>query len=559
MQTARRLYVYILSGIGLGGLVGGVSMLLTVLFGRVGLGPQGDAIFGADEAIRQQLTLASAITAVSLPVWLIHWFAAERSVRPDRVTASVERAAGVRGLYFALALGGLLLASAIGAASALEGAILRLLGASDFGYRDIGGGLALALVAGAAWGYLVRIRIRDWGRGAMTGAGAWLPRTYLYAATFAGLMLLLSGVIGLIELIGRILINEPSFVVSPDSGPWWAFPLATAVSAAAVGGAIFLGHAGYADRLRRDIGARGASERQARLRLAYYVAVIAVGAAAAVYLLAEGIGNALAAALGVSDETGTGQTVGLIVVPILNSIPYAIVWWIHARWMVQESAALDSAERIETASRLELYPVALVALGYAAVALAWLIGLLIEVTVGAGQVIAGGDSWRRELAQFVPLAGIGGALWILRWRDVNARSAVDPAGEAASTTRRTMLLIVVAVSILAVIGSGGVILYRLFGTIFGATLGGNAVLELSGPIGALLVAGAVALFHGVVLRRDQALRTGMDAALREEAAPVAGATLTLRLSGPPDEDMEAVVAKLRAELPPGYGLEATGA
>ena len=40
MQTARRLYVYLLSGISLGALVIGITMLLTVLFEALGLGPR---------------------------------------------------------------------------------------------------------------------------------------------------------------------------------------------------------------------------------------------------------------------------------------------------------------------------------------------------------------------------------------------------------------------------------------------------------------------------------------------------------------------------------------
>ncbi len=129
MQTARRLYVYLLSGISLGALVIGVTMLLTVLFEALGLGNTGEVVFGGEDATRQQLTLASAVTAVSLPVWLIHWLVAERSVRPDRPTASIERTSDVRGLYFALAMGALLLAMATGVASMLEAIVLRMAGA----------------------------------------------------------------------------------------------------------------------------------------------------------------------------------------------------------------------------------------------------------------------------------------------------------------------------------------------------------------------------------------------------------------------------------------------
>jgi len=56
------------------------------------------------------------------------------------------------------------------------------------------------------------------------------------------------------------------------------------------------------------------------------------------------------------------------------------------------------------------------------------------------------------------------------------------------------------------------ILYRLFGTDFGLDAPGEVVAELSTPIGALIVAAAVAAYHGQLLRRDGALRAEADEA-----------------------------------------------
>ena len=552
MQTARRLYAYLISGISIGALVIGINMLLTVLFERLGLGPSGDFLFGGEDAIRQQLTLASAVTAVSLPVWLIHWSIAERSVRPDRPGASLERTSAVRGLYFALALGGLLLAAASGVATTLEATLLRLAGGEEFGYRSIGSGLALALVAGAAWAYHVRLRTRDWSRGPMTGAGAWLPRSYLYVAMFGGLMVMLGGIVGFIELLGRLILDEAPVFADASTGSWWVAPLASGLTGVTVGGAVWLGHAAYAGGLVRDSGWRGASERPAKLRLAYYVAAVIATAGATIYLVGEGAGNALATALGVADTDGAGRTIGAILFPILSAGVYAITWWMHARWMERE-AALASAERIETEDRLQLYPVVLVGLAFGATATAWLIGILIDVLFGGDRVLSGGDQWRRELAQFVPFALLGFAAWIWRWNGVSARWAVDPVGEASSTTRRVTLLIVLAAGIGAAVVSSGFILYRLFGSIFGLAQAGDPVSELSLPLGVLLVAIAVTIYHLRQLRHDQSLRTGGDSSPPEEAA--AAPSTSLRLTGPAGADTASMVAALRRHLPVGFALE----
>jgi hypothetical protein len=118
MQTARRLYLYLLAGIGLGVLVSGISLLLTTLFQAIGLG--GGDPFAGEQAVRERLTRATAMSAVALPVWLIHWFLAERGVRPGHPDADVERSSAVRGLYFALVLGALLVAMFVSAGSLVE-------------------------------------------------------------------------------------------------------------------------------------------------------------------------------------------------------------------------------------------------------------------------------------------------------------------------------------------------------------------------------------------------------------------------------------------------------
>lgn len=91
-------------------LVAGLSMLLGVLLERLGL-PATER-FG--ESTGERLTLATALVATALPVWGIHWFVAERSVRPDQTHAAVERTSSVRGLYFAVALAVLLGVAASG-------------------------------------------------------------------------------------------------------------------------------------------------------------------------------------------------------------------------------------------------------------------------------------------------------------------------------------------------------------------------------------------------------------------------------------------------------------
>jgi len=551
MQTARRLYVYLLSGIALGVLVAGLSMLLTVLLDALGL-RGGQEIFGGGDAMRQQLTLASALTVVSLPLWLAHWIAAERSVDVSRPTASVERNSDVRGMYFAIAMSALLLATAIGARGIIERLILALAGTSDqFGSFNLAGDLALLVVAGSAWGYHVAIRNRDWRVGPLEGPGAHLPRTYLYLATFIGLVLLLSGLVSLLELVGRLILDEPSF--GPEEA-WWAYPLAGSVASVLIGGATWLGHWLFAERVMADAGWRGASERPALLRLTYYLVVIVVTAAVAIGQLSVSVATALRAAFGVADATEAGQIVALVALPLLGAVIFGAAWWFHRRWLAHEADALALEGRVRTAGRLEEYGTSLVGLAFAAVGVSGLIGVMINALFTGGRTL-GGDLLPIELAANLPMAAFGTALWIWSWGAATRRHASAPSEEAVSTSRRAALLIVLAVSVLAGIASLGIILYRAFGAVIGAALGGDAAAELSRPIGVLLVALAIALYHYAVLRRDQAHRAAADDTPVAIVAPAAMNAVVLRLVGPAGADLAEAAATLRASLPAGFALE----
>lgn len=556
MQTARRLYVYLLSGIALGVLVAGASMLLTVLLDTLGLRGGGEVIFGGGDATRQQLTLASAMTVVSLPLWLAHWIAAERSVQISRPTAAAERNSDVRGMYFAIAMSALLLATALAARSLIETIVFALAGGTDeFGFRNPAGDLALLVVAGAAWAYHVAIRARDWRAGPLEGPGAYLPRTYLYLATFVSLLVLLFGLTGLVELAGRVILDEPAF--GSADATWWAYPLAGSVSSVVVGGAAWAGHWIFARRLLADPGWRGASERPARLRLAYYLLAIVVTAAVALSQLAGSVAAALRAAFGISEASEPGQIIGLIVLPLVGAAIFGAACWFHRRWLAEEADALAATdpERIRTAGRLEDNGLALVGLAFTAVGVSGLIGVVINAVLTGGHTLSGGELLPTELAANLPMALFGAALWIWTWGAAQRRHALAPTEEATSTSRRAALLIVLAVSVLAGIGGLGVVLYRVFGAAFGLAMQGDAAAELSRPIGVLLVAAAVAIYHLGVLRRDQALRASVEPEPSVAVTAPVSQVVLLRLTAPAGGDVAEVAAVLRAELPPGFVLE----
>src|SRR5436190_1412684 len=110
MVAVRRLYVFILAGVGLGMAVAGAASLGTEAI-QIALGV---TPFGASS--RGLLAGAAAALLVGLPVWILHWTAAQRLARRE----SSERASALRRLYLYVAQGSLLIAFTIGANRLIE-------------------------------------------------------------------------------------------------------------------------------------------------------------------------------------------------------------------------------------------------------------------------------------------------------------------------------------------------------------------------------------------------------------------------------------------------------
>jgi hypothetical protein len=327
-------------------------------------------------------------------------------------------------------------------------------------------------------------------------------------------------------------------------------------------GIVFVGHWWYASSLLRGAGWRAASERRARLRLAYFVAVIAASAVATVVFGWQALSSVLGLALGVDRDFASEPALESVVGPLLGLLPWLIAWSVHQRWMVDEGRASELPDRTATIRRLAAAAVGLVGLGAFGGGAAGAVGLLLDIVLGGNRTESG--LWRHELADFLAVGVVGAALWLWNWANLQSRRAADPEGEARSTVRRAYLLIVVGLALLASLASLALLLYRLLNAILGVDQFVNVASTVSAALGALLVAAALAAYHGVTERRDRALREATPEAQAtaapqpmEQAQP-AGASAperTLVLRGASADALDAAVAALRAGLPAGVELE----
>jgi hypothetical protein len=316
------------------------------------------------------------------------------------------------------------------------------------------------------------------------------------------------------------------------------------------------------------------------VRLTYLLGIVAYAAAQSVLGLAQGARAVLVVLLGAESVIGVQPGPAAIareaVAPVIAAAIWAWVAWLHVRWVRREASRSGDAERPLRVERLISHAFSLLGLAFGASGLAWLLGLAIDVAFGGQRTIRSDDFWRVELAQFVPMAVLGWALWLFGWRDVLARRARDPEGEARSTTRRGALLLTMAGAVLAGLSSAALVLYRFVAVLLRADVSADPVSELSTPLGILAVAVAVTAYHGLLLRGDLAAREAPAEAVLPElttaavpptvaapeptAEPVATAPAARRLvlSGPPRSDLDAIVASLRAGLPPDHSLDDAG-
>jgi hypothetical protein len=259
----------------------------------------------------------------------------------------------------------------------------------------------------------------------------------------------------------------------------------------------------------------------------------------------------------------------------IAALPFAFGGWLlHARTLRREATVEVDPDRPGLAWRLEHVAIGLTGLAFAAAGSARLIAITLDAALGAHPEFSSPVS---ELALDVPLAILGGAVWIWAWAPMERRRQAFPQAEAASTVRRAGLLIVLAVAVIAGLSSLALILYRLFGFLLGAGLSGDAVGELSTPAGILLVALVAGLYHGLALRRDLAVALppkpepgvaepeavaaatepipAEEAVWESEGGPVLPPGIPLTLRGPDGSDLEAALKAARDALPEGYRLE----
>ena len=547
MLVARRLYLYFVAGVSLAVLATGLVNLL-----ELGLQVIWEALTGSQvivqppDAVRRELSLYSALTAVALPIWLLHWWLTERLLTPTRAEAEVERRSLIRGLYLALLLLVAFLFWANAALDLLQRAFAAILDVSEpFTAQPVAesiiGQLAMLLVLGGTWIYHAWIVLRDRRAGTLSGGADWLPRLYLYVGAAFGLVTLLVGASQLIQALVDALFGVGE-VVAGDLRR----TLAQGAAQLLGGFVVWSLHWGYSLGLRGQQDWRGEHERRSLLRWVYLYLGVFAGVALTLGALAVSLAELFRWALGVG-VGDTSQRLRDIVEPPAQMLPVTLLWLYHRRQIHHEAESIPEAGWRVSVGRLIGYLSALAGLAFASAGLALLLGLLFDLLLGGNRVaVLPPDLWRGEVSGYAAVTLVGGLAWLWYWYAALRRMAADPVAERASLSRRAYLYIVLAATIVGLLGSLAVVLYRFLGWVLGITGGASLISDISVALGVVIVAGLLLAYHVLTLRQD----------LREAAEHLPAqriVRLTLRL--PNDVDPEQAVEELRRHLPPGVELE----
>ena len=488
----RRLYLYVVSAAGLGLLAAGLALLGTTVLLFVFNDPSA-------QDNRTQLAIFTAMTLVALPVWGVHfWFARRFAVRDKD-----ERASAIRHLYLYLAC----MASALGAMVALAitgGDLLRPLidTCSPIGYGPKSGiGVScpadadwlatsqtawVALVFLVIWAFHFQVAARDRAAVGQTGASATLRRWYMYVVLLVGLLVMLNGAFGLVELA------------------WLKARQSTLASTSYLGdsaGLLLAGLIVWGFHARTIAQNHIADDRHSTLRALEGFIAVAVCIAIALVGTSQILYYSLARALGVNDPGGVRTDIlSGLAVPVSQLLVYGTAWLLVRRRLARDAMAQEG-DRQADIRRLYTNLAGLVSLGAWATGAGGLLWTLAE-QLEAPLIGVTAGNWKDPVSLWVTLLVVGVAVWLAHWRQ-------EPwPADRQSLPRRLYVWAALLVSVLVMLGAGVGMLNALLQQVFSAhpALNASSNLDFGHYLAVIVVAAGVGVYHWRVLRADAAAR-----------------------------------------------------
>ena len=482
-RTVRRFFQYLL----LYGLFVVVAVGLAGLFGRL---LDGEGLVRADQV---ELARDLAFTVVGVPLF------AGVAVWSRRRLA--EDASEARSLGWAFSVTAASLTALVMTMIGLEEVLSWAVGLAPYE----GAAPARALVWGGAWAALWWVDAR------VTPPEH--ARVHHVAGSLLGVVTAATGLVGLLAGSLRTLLGLDVGAVLTVGGN----PILQGVVVVAVGAPVWVVHwARTESRHGRD-----------PLRLAYVLlAGVAGGLVTAVLAASTLVWSVLVWLLGDPASAVAAEHFDGAPTEAAAAAVGALVWWYHRAVL----RATGAGPRTEV-RRVYEYLMAAIGLLAAAGGLVALVSALVEAVTGTALV--GGSTVNTLLAALTLLA-VGGPVWWLYWRGIQAAARDGAAEEIASPTRRVYLAVLFGVGGVAAVVALVVAVYLLLQDVVEGRTDAETLRRMRVALGVLLAAPAVAGYHWTIHRADRERAP--------EAVGTRGPTFLL-LVGPPDRRIAREVAR----------------
>jgi hypothetical protein len=472
MKTIRRLYFYAVAFISVEVILWGLISLLRETLAK-GVFPSADT-----------LSIGIALIVVGVPIFLIHWLAAQRFAGQDED----ELSSTLRAIF----LYGILLATLIPVAQNVLALINRLL-LSLFHlemYNALLGGeqnwidnLIAMLMNGGAAAYFFYILRGNWAALKERENFADVRRLYRYVWVLYSLGLTIFG----IQQIAFFILSPAQVDVI---GIVPQRPFINGLALVLVGAPLWVYCWNLAQAALAD-----AQEKESNLRLGLLYLLSLGGAVTVLSMAGTIVQHLLAIAL------GAGETFSefLLYTNVYFSvaIPFAALWAYYGHWLGNEMAG--KGDRRSGLKRLYFYVLSLLGLGAVFGGAAGLINFLIEY--GVMRTLF--SDLRGQVAGGIAAVLIGLPLWLLTWRPMqsDALAQGDESDHARrSIVRKSHLYLVIFVSVLGAMISAVILVYTLLLSVIGQrSFDTRTVLN---ALQFLFLFGVLLAYHFNCLRND---------------------------------------------------------
>jgi hypothetical protein len=467
MKTIRRVYIYAVA----------LVSLEVVVWGLIGLARSafaGDQL-GGDVA---RLAGALALLFVGIPVFLLHWWLAQKNAREDED----ERSSYIRALF----LYGALLSTLIPVTQNILAIVNRIF----FSFVDVStnqvmfgsdqtfiDNLIAIVMNGVIAAYIFSVLRKDWATPPIGNPLAEVRRFYRYLWVLYSLVAMTFGIqqtlLYIFDYIGDAINASQSI-------------LANGLTLILVGTPLWVFSWRIVQKAQSNPHEQRSLMRVIILSLVSFFAQIATLASAGMilYVILDSLLANSFSFLGFIDDIRD---------PIAIVIPFGLMWGYYSA-ILRRSLEMDLQMGVR---RFFVYTISLFGLIVTFIGfydlLAYLIAVILDETY-----------YLRELSEALSLMIIGTPFWLLNWHQVNKLASLEnEEGEQVrrSLVRKIYLYLVLFIGVIGVMVSAGTLIYQLLRAALGEP--NRDLLQISLELVSILILFALVIwYHGWVLRSD---------------------------------------------------------